>query len=249
MPLQIVGGGLGRTGTSSLRVALEILGFPCYHMDELMAYPEDLVFWEGVAAGTRDAGEWDTAFGGRRYTAAIDAPPVCVFKQLLAKFPDALVILTHRDGGKWYDSAVGTIYQLQYSFPLRVRLLLMPWWRRFDRFITRTFWLGLMEGALAQGRQATAARVDAWNAEVVHAIPPQRLLKFSVEEGWEPLCSFLGVPVPEAAFPHVNDANAFKRGLAAQTRQGWTLFTIGVGALASLGAVAAVVVVRKLRAK
>ncbi len=250
MPLQIIGAGLGRTGTSSLKDALEILGFPCYHMDVLLEHPEDLSFWIELQQGTRDVGDWDRAFGGRQYSAAIDGPPNHWYKEMAAQFPDAKVILTHREGGKWYDSAFSTIYQSHYSYPLRARLLFLPWWRQFDRHIVNTFWRGhVMRGAMARGRAAAAARVDAWNAEVVAAIPPERLLKFSVEEGWGPLCAFLGVPVPDVPFPRVNDTDAFKHGLVAQKREGWRIIAAGVAAVAALGALAAFAAGKLLRAR
>jgi hypothetical protein len=102
-----------------------------------------------------------------------------------------------------------------------------------------------MHGTMAQGRDAAAARVEAWNAEVVDNIPPERLLKLRVEDGWEPLCTFLGVEVPKKPFPNVNDKDTFNRNLDLQKREGWALFITGVSAIVALS----VTTGRRLRAR
>jgi len=237
MPLMVIGAGLGRTGTSSLKAALEILGFPCYHMDELMRNPEHLDFWVEVSESDdfmnarRD--DWDRVF--QKFSAAIDAPANCVYPALIRAYPEAKVILTHRDGGKWYDSAYPTIYQLQYSVPLRARLLFYPWWDKFNRTINRMFWQDVMQGCMEKGRDATANRVREWNEQALDVVPSEQMLKFSVQEGWEPLCKFLNVPIPSVPFPRVNDTEAFKQGLAQQKREGWTLMFGCTVAIALVG--------------
>eukprot|EP00040_Diaphanoeca_grandis_P041703 m.263339 g.263339 ORF g.263339 m.263339 type:complete len:246 (+) comp50029_c0_seq1:149-886(+) len=226
MPLEIIGAGLGRTGTSSLKAALEILGFPCYHMDEFLQHPHHLGFWAEVSHQVNQVGEPELDFERvfSSYTAAIDAPTNCVYATLMKQYPQAKVILTHRDGGKWYDSAYPTIYQQQYSFPLRVRLIFLPWWKRFDDTVTAMFWDKVMQGSVAKGRDATAKRVKAWNDEVIATVPPERLLVFTVQDGWDPLCRFLNMPVPNVPFPRVNDTKAFQEGLRTQKIEGWTMF-------------------------
>ena len=199
MVLKVIGAGVGRTGTYSLKMALNQLGLgPTYHMEEIILdMPRKLPQWQAVVAGDVD---WPTIFEG--YTAAVDWPTASYYRELHEAYPDAKFILSHRSPESWVDSFSGTIYQLlsnleQAPEPMR------PWLEMVVEVIAKAgFKLGL-------DREQLMAAFDAHNAAVKAAIPSGQLLEFQAKEGWEPLCSFLGKPVPDGPFPRTNDRAEF----------------------------------------
>ena len=218
--LQVIGAGLGRTGTLSLHAALERLGFaPCEHMTNCFAHPERFALWLEAARRKR-AGEpidWRPLFAG--YRATVDWPAVYFWREMVAAHPEAKVILTVRDPDRWYDSARDTIYAAtrarNATFAARLLYGLVAWADpgagRGFRTVKETVWDGTLGGQFED--RAEAIRIFAeHNREVAATIPPERLLVFDVKQGWAPLCAFLGAPVPEGEpFPHVNDASDFNR--------------------------------------
>ena len=205
MPLEVIGAGLGRTGTLSLKVALEELGFSrCYHMTEVLAHPEHAHVWDAAARG--EPVDWEALFRG--YRATVDWPGCNFYQEFLRLYPEAKVILTVRDPERWHDSAVQTIYYVRHAFgwvtPFIPRMLL------FNRMLDRLIWDGMFQGRF--GDKPFAVEVfNRHNEAVKRAVAPDRLLVYEVKEGWEPLCRFLGVPVPEGRpFPHLNDAQEFR---------------------------------------
>jgi hypothetical protein len=191
MALEVIGAGLGRTATFSLKFALEHLGFgPCYHMSEVFAGARHNVpLWLDVVRGKPD---WDAIFAGFKSTT--DYPACSYWRELAERYPDAKVVLTVRDANSWYDSVSETIFspRMQSSFagtPVEAMMKGVI----FDAF---------------NGRADERAFMTDWftrrNQQVVDALPAERLLVFSPKQGWEPLCTFLGVPVPDAPFPRVN---------------------------------------------
>jgi hypothetical protein len=190
--LRVVGPGLGRTGTYSLKLALErLLGGRCHHMAEVLADPErHLPLWAPVLRG--DGVDWEEVFAG--YVAQVDFPGAVFWPELTEAFPDALVVLSTRPTDAWYRSAASTIFQLDDghgSSPFRVV------WR--ERFSDRV-----------DDRAAMIAAYERHNAAVRSAIPPDRLLEWTVTDGWQPLCDRLGVPVPDEAFPRTNTTAEFR---------------------------------------
>jgi hypothetical protein len=211
--LEIIGAGLGRTGTMSLKVALETLGFgPCYHMTEVFENPEHVPLWRAAMRGERVG--WESIFG--RYRAAVDYPAASFYRELMEHYPDAKVILTVRDPERWYESARSTIYNVRRA--ARSPLVSIP-----ARFVPRLRGLraaAVMAGDLVWDREFEGRFEDheyaietfnAHNEEVERLVPPEKLLVYEVKEGWGPLCEFLGVPVPDEPFPRLNDAAAFRR--------------------------------------
>lgn len=202
MTLKVIGAGYGRTGTSSVRQALDDLGYPCYHMADVLFNPankKDVDFWQEVADATPDATpEWGRVFG--RYSATLDFPACAAWRMLVRDHPDAKVLLTlHPKGPEaWYESCLKTIYvgtglDAATSFGTRINAMM-------DQLV----WDGMMQGTM-EHRDMAIARYEAHIAEVQAEVPADRLLTFSATEGWEPLCAFLDVPVPEAPFPNVNN--------------------------------------------
>lgn len=201
MSLQVIGCGFGRTGTLSLKLALERLGFgPCHHMLEMFAHPETARSFLDAAEGR--AVDWASVFGA--YRSAVDWPAVYFWRDLVQVFPDAKLILTIRDDDAWYRSMVSTIF----------RALGTP----ESAHAVEPGSVGAMNRRLvAQGtfdwrfgdRDHVLAVHHAHVAAVKAAVAPGRLLVFDVKQGWDPLCQFLGVPAPEAPFPRTNTTEEF----------------------------------------
>jgi hypothetical protein len=206
----------------SLKAALEELGFgPCYHMIELLSHPEQVHFWEAASRG--EPVDWDSLFEG--YQATVDYPGCRYYRQLMEHYPDARVILTVRDPDNWYESTRETIYQVMRrtfgedgqslnppNFPGDPQLLL-----RAMEMVRRDMWQGDFGGRF-EDREYMIEYFNRYVAQVQEQVPADRLLVFEVKEGWEPLCQFLGVPVPEGKpFPRLNDRQTFMNRLQSGT--------------------------------
>jgi hypothetical protein len=195
--LQVVGAGFGRTGTLSMRTALLRLGFgPCDHMVENEEHPERFALWdEALRQKTADEPiDWRPLLTG--FQAIVDWPGAYFWRELTTAHPEAKVVLTVRDPERWVDSISATIFAMSDEQ--------LPEGSR-DIIFTRTFNDRLTD-------RAHCLAVFAQHVQAVReTIAPNRLLVFDVREGWEPLCAFLGVPVPvDEPFPHVNDTAAFQ---------------------------------------
>lgn len=201
----VIGAGFGRTGTMSLKVALEQLGFgPCYHMVEVATNAGHLQQWSDLADGKHV----DLSVLLKNYNAAVDWPTVKYYKELLALHPDAKVILTTRDAESWYNSALNTIYQS--SHPGLLVSIFFPKIARFSAMTKKIVWKGTFDDRFND--KGYAIRVyEKHIEEVRRVVPAENLLEFSVKDGWKPLCEFLQVPVPHGAFPNVNDQQEFQR--------------------------------------
>jgi len=202
MRVRVIGAGFGRTGTFSLKAALEQLGYgPCYHMSELFRQPDRAPLWEAAARG--EPGDWDELLRG--YAATVDWPGSAFYAELMEKYPDAPVILTLRDPESWYESVTNTIRRSPRPHPAGVDANPVS---RANRSI---IWQGIFEGAF-EDRGRTISLYKQHVDEVVDRVPRDRLLLFQPAEGWEPLCRSLGVDVPVGrAFPHLNEGRAFRR--------------------------------------
>jgi hypothetical protein len=238
MPIQVIGAGLGRTGTLSLKAALEGLGFAkCYHMVEVFARMNDARIWEAAARG--EPVDWDKLFAG--YRATVDVPSSLFYRELMEKYPEAKVVLTVRDPERWYESARQTIFFARSAFP-KWAIVLNPRMRVFRRMLDR-LWERMFGGKF----EDRSVAIDAFirhNEDVRRDVPADRLLVYEISQGWGPLCLFLGVPVPEGkAFPHLNDAAEFRARIERGARILRTLgyAAIGVAAMV-LFAIAAVLV-------
>jgi Sulfotransferase domain len=208
--MKVIGVGVGRTGTLSLKAALDRLGFgPCFHMRNVLDHPERLPLWEAAAAGS--AVDWDEVFAG--YESSVDWPGAAFWRELTAYYSDAKVILTVRDPERWYDSVRETIYQLfggGAESPLAEEALQrIPGIATMHAFNRKLIWDGpFLQGRFDDRDWAVRAFVRH-NAAVCEEIPSERLLVFDVSDGWRPLCDFLGVDRPDDEFPHLTDPAAF----------------------------------------
>jgi len=191
--LEIVGSGLGRTGTKSLQSALNILGFgPCHHMVEVFAHPESMALW--VEAGARRP-DWDAIFRG--YKSMVDYPGAHYWRELAAHYPNAKVLHSVRDPDEWFDSTQATIFS-----PDSPGLRAGPAQAFFESF-TRDF------RAHVHDRAFMTDYFRRHTAEVTQTIPPGRLLVYEVGQGWGSLCAFLNVPIPDVPFPAQNSRTEF----------------------------------------
>jgi hypothetical protein len=234
MALEVIGAGFGRTGTKSLKAALEELGFgPCYHMFELFGHPEHVELWEAAAQGK--SVDWNELFG--RYRATTDWPGCSFYEELMHSYPNAKVILTVRDPNGWYESTYNTVYlkrRIASSAVFRgLRLLGL---RQFDpnKFLLLVLRAGTLVGLFRPGmargaglndrliwedtfggnfedRQLAIEVFERHNEEVKRRVPVERLLVYEMNEGWGPLCDFLGVEEPDKPFPHLNDTHTARK--------------------------------------
>lgn len=210
MPLQVIGAGFGRTGTLSLKRALDELGFgPTYHMEEVVRRPAHVASWLRYAR-TGDV-NWDEMFSG--FGSGVDFPVSCAWKDLAAHYPDAKVVLTVRDPDTWWTSTATTIYRTRTMFPWWLQRL-APVTGRWLEMVDRLVWDGIFEGRFTDRDHAVAV-FERHVTDVAATCPPDRLLVFDVTEGWRPLCSFLDVPVPDRPFPRTNDARTLRRRFEA----------------------------------
>lgn len=237
MALEIIGAGFGRTGTTSLYTALNQLGFPCYHMFEVLKNAENkshLDFWRNVAnsePGTQH--DWEQVFS--KYTAAVDNPACCVWRELLSAYPDARVVLTlHPKGAEaWYDSTVDTIYFTETMWQFKVLEFTTPFGRKFGDMSRKLIWQRSHRGTM-NDRDKAIAHYNRHIKDVKATVPPDRLLVFSVDRGWGPLCEFLGVPAPGSEFPNVNDRAEIKKTVREITKGAHVILGVGLAGFAGL---------------
>jgi hypothetical protein len=191
--LKVIGSGLGRTGTKSLQTALNMLGFgPCHHMVEIFAHPQTAPLWIAASKGQPD---WDAIFAN--YGAMVDYPGARYWRELADYYPNAKILHSVRDPDQWFESTQATIFAP--DSPARHAGPLQEFFQSFtgefrDRMNDRAFMIDYFH---------------RHNAAVKQAIPPERLLVYEVGQGWEPICTFLGVPVPDAPFPSENARAGF----------------------------------------
>ena len=198
MALKVVGAGFGRTGTLSLKNALEKLGFgPCYHMMEVFPRPDHIAMWHRLAF--TNSMDWDLIFRGFRAT--VDWPAARWWREIAAHFPDAKVLLSVRDPEAWYKSMSDTIYQ-PMKWPLRTDV---PEAVRLQNEMVRKAILTETFDNRFEDKTHAIEIFKRHNQEVRDTIDPARLLVFNVREGWAPLCGFLEVAVPREPFPRLND--------------------------------------------
>eukprot|EP00898_Chlorokybus_atmophyticus_P007703 jgi/Chlat1/7934/Chrsp68S07366 len=245
--LEVIGAGLGRTGTMSLKAALQQLGFgPCYHMLEVFMNPGHAQKWIECAQKVEKGQDVDfnkiympEEKGRPAYKSAVDHPTATYYEQIMKQYPNSKVILTVRDSPElWYASARSTIYEHTQGHSLVKRAVFgfVPFFRRFVRMVDMVVWKHprLFDGRFLEEGHAVAV-YKRWVEEVKARVPADRLLVFNLKEGWDPLCRFLNVPVPvdtdgtSKPFPRINERAQFRARVAARERAVWKVATV-VGA-------------------
>ena len=206
MPLKVVGAGLGRTGTHSLKLALEqLVGEPCYHMIEVFGKPEHVGVWHQAALG--EMPDWEQLFAG--YGAAVDWPAAAFWREQSEAFPDAVILLSTRDSEAWWTSCDNTIFQVfrsaDQNMPAEWTAMIKELFRRF--------------AGDSLDKASAIAAYERHNENVRATAPPDRLLDWRTGDGWEPICRALGVDIPDEPFPHVNTTDEF-RAMAGLDTQG-----------------------------
>jgi Sulfotransferase domain len=205
----VVGAGLGRTGTHSVKLALErLLGGRCYHMSELIERPADTPTWHAAVRG--EEVDWDGVLS--EYVATVDWPACAFWRELSAANPGAMVLLTTRESAEaWWESMEKTIVST-LTRPVPVDDL--------DWVARRALTLEMMERRFDPGwsnRDDAIAAYERHNAEVRSAVPAERLIEWRAGNGWEPLCTGLELRIPEDPFPHVNTAAEFRASQGLDT--------------------------------
>jgi hypothetical protein len=206
----LIGAGLPRTGTLTQKVALEQLGVgPCYHWVNVLADLSHVELWDRALDGHAP---WDEIFAGHRST--VDWPGGYFYRGLMDAYPDAKVLLSVRDPESWEPSFRETIVEMCYGetlMPLlaHARAQVDPAFERYLALVDRMFWGP--QGTFAAGHEPAQLieQMLAHHERVKRDVPAERLLVWEVTDGWEPLCEFLGVDVPDGPLPHANDRETF----------------------------------------
>ncbi|CAN7438513.1 hypothetical protein LJR219_002856 [Phenylobacterium sp. LjRoot219] len=204
MTLSVIGAGFGRTGTLSLKLALEQLGFgPCYHMVEVFKNPKAPGYWE--AAANRMPVDWAEVFAG--YGSTVDWPSATFYRELAEAYPEAKVVLTVRDPKAWFASTQATIFKHDFSGQPA------PFGPMAAKVIGRLF---------DQRMHDEAHCIEVFNRHnetVQQVIPKDRLLVYDLAEGWGPLCALLGVEAPATPIPKANTTEDFQRAMAGRAEE------------------------------
>jgi len=200
MSISLIGAGYGRTGTLSLKSALETLGYnKCHHMIEVIHTPGEAEKW--LQAIDAESVDWDELLAG--YQATVDWPACHFYQELADYYPQAKVLLSVRDPQQWFESMSATTLGV-----IRKRM------QASDTLEQKNLGTELVVNAAFNGEIDDSAHgirmFNQHTKDVIDAIDPDRLLVFDVREGWEPLCQFLDKPVPTSAFPRVNSRDEFE---------------------------------------
>jgi len=224
--IKVIGAGLPRTGTLSLKTALtQLYSGKCYHMMDVFAGDqEDVEVWIKAARGQMKPQDWKEYFGKKNYVTGVDFPFSLFYKDIMAAYPDAKVVLSTRDPKTWHGSVFNSIWQIEVlmkkhpTVPLMLGLLdrRNPTPRDMHEALGNKAPDGCevtFKEAIDGGPEVAEKFFKDWEAEVRRVVPSENLLVASAKEGWAPLCKFLGLPVPENDYPRVNDTASIKRML------------------------------------
>ncbi|HKP89676.1 MAG TPA: sulfotransferase [Thermoleophilaceae bacterium] len=217
MALRVVGAGLGRTGTASLKLALErLLGAPCYHAYELTNQHLDQVpMWHEAVRGKEP--DWDHIYRG--YAATVDWPGASFWRPLSRAYPDALVLLSTRDTDEWFRSADATIIEFTRRNGEQEVAAWEPEMQAWYSMVLELFETRFTPAPFEE--RAAKQAYERHNSEVRAEVPADRLLEWQPGDGWAPLCERLGVPVPDEPFPHINLTDTWRAGMGLPPRNPW----------------------------
>jgi hypothetical protein len=225
--VKLIGAGLPRTATTTQKIALEMLGLgPCYHMRDMMSdMGKSVPQWRRAFEGE---GPWSEIFDG--YQSTTDWPAAFFWRELMDVYPDAKVLLSVRSADSWARSMSDTINKIYFGDSLmrhlsKARYSVDPDWAAWMDLMIDMNWVeGGAFGGTEGEREPLMRAAERWNDEVRAGVPAERLLVWEAKEGWEPLCEFLEVEVPDEPLPQVNDTEAFQHminGAAIETLYAW----------------------------
>jgi Sulfotransferase domain len=207
--MKLIGAGFGRTGTMSMKAALEEIGYgPSFHMIDLIRDPSPLPYWAAAAVGEKV--DWTEGLAG--WESSVDWPGCTFWEEMAETWPDVPILLNVRDPESWYRSCVNSIHEAK-EMAMRGELegaSESPPPPEVMEMINNLIWNGTFHGRFMEKEYA----LDVFrrhNEDVKAKVPADRLLVYEVGEGWEPLCEFLGVEVPDTPFPHLNDTASFRQ--------------------------------------
>lgn len=227
MSLKVIGVGGPRTGTASLKMALEQLGFgKCYHMEWVFNHTEDVAYWKELyETGTTD---FERLFDG--FQSTVDFPGYLNYQAFLKQYPEAKFILSERDPEAWYESALNTVFSVTpqtfgQKLGMMKKMLFSKKFREMSKaflLVEKYLWKGLYEGRF-KDKAFALNRYQGTNEDIIKTIPASQLLRFNPADGWEPLCEFLGVEAPNEPFPYKNKRKDFKEQLNKMLNTGEAL--------------------------
>jgi hypothetical protein len=223
--MKLIGAGLPRTGTLSQKVALEMLGVgPCYHMVNVLADLDLVGQWSSALEGKA---AWGEIFDG--FQSTVDWPGSFFYADLVDVYPESKVLLSVREGDAWARSMRETIYDVLYGDSLighlsAARSAIDPKWCGYIDLMKQMWDRSGLLDPQDTSDAAMSRALQRYHEEVQQTVPSDRLLVWSVADGWEPLCEFLELPVPDMPFPHLNDSKEFTKRIvdgALLTLQAW----------------------------
>jgi len=214
--MEVIGAGYGRTGTFSLKIALEELGYPCYHGREMIKNVyTDPQKWVQLYRGNITSAEMNKYLISSGFKATADFPASIFWEGFFKANPNAKVILTIRDPNKWYESLRQTIYK--FTKESSIIFMFHPMARFVWPADNEILWDGYFENRF-QDKEFAINKFNQHINEVKRKVPANQLLVYDVKEGWEPLCKFLNKPVPKKPFPKVNDREAILKEVEVITK-------------------------------
>jgi len=221
MPPKVIGAGHGRTGTNSTREALAKL-YNCpkakvYHMDSILHEGQiaDAKIWmdmlEAKGKGDKEKVKALAKPMLDPYECLLDYPPSIFYEELMELYPEAKCLITTREADAWYTSVVQTLYAVRQAQEGTWMIYVDSWMIKFTAMVDALLWKGpnCLLPNFIDDKAGTIKRFDEWTTTALSKFPKDRVLAFSVKEGWDPLCKFLGKPVPEGPYPRVNEAQVF----------------------------------------
>lgn len=208
MPIEVIGAGFGRTGTKSMKTAFDILGYKPYHMEDAVFVKDHMPMWSKVYAKPpeMDKMDWEFILDRQGYTATLDFPICLHYEELMHRYPDAKVILSTRDPEKWFYSFKDLMGTVMTAMRLTQCFLSVAWHMlRLHRGFIPDF------DKYKLNKPVCIQWYNDHEEAVKKIVPPERLLIWNVKDGWEPMCKFLGKPIPAEPFPHDNAGMAYIR--------------------------------------
>ncbi|CAO3629773.1 unnamed protein product [Mucor hiemalis] len=204
-PIKVIGASLGRCGTDSMRVALDMLGYKTHHGTCFLQDPNLSIkkFYE--AALDQEHADWDYVYEG--FDAAVDWMGSTCYKSLLSKYLDAKVLLTVRSADSWYKSVGNTMMKANVEFATIDPENPIYYFYQLTRIVALDGYA--FDPKKFADEEYVKKLFNAHIEEVKRVVPADQLLVLELGEGWDRLCHFLGKEVPDVPYPSVNSTAEF----------------------------------------